>query len=155
VYIWHKQFFFPFTMLNQSPASRLFTFILAAAGLGLSATGRGADTSVSAAAWTKPAWLTDLSLGAKESYDDNVLAVSGLGMPEQSSWVNDLTLKFGLDLAPVFAAGSAVQAFSLVYQPDKSTYAQASTENNTSHRINDAFKGKVGNLSYSLDNAFL
>ena len=40
----------------------------------------GADAPAVAAgegAWQKPVWLTDLSLGVKESYDDNVF-VSGV-----------------------------------------------------------------------------
>src|SRR5277367_4830459 len=36
--------------------------------------GPAAETSLAAATgWTKPAWLSDLSLGVKESFDDNVL----------------------------------------------------------------------------------
>jgi len=60
---------------------------------------------------TKPAWLTDVSLGVKESYDDNVLSVSGNSLPEQSSWVNTVSLKVGVDLAPVLASGGAIQTF--------------------------------------------
>jgi opacity protein-like surface antigen len=102
-----------------------------------------------------PLWLTDLSLGVKESYDDNVLYVSGNGLPEQSSWVNTVSVKLGVDFAPLLAAGGAVQSLTLVYSPEKATYAQASAEDYTAHRINDLFKGKVGNLTYSLNNAFL
>ena len=104
---------------------------------------------------TKPAWLTDLSFADKESYDDNVLLVSGLGLPVQSSWVNTASFKLGLDFAPLLNAGSEVQAATFVYQPDRSVYSKASAENYTSHKINDLFKGKIGDFSYSLDNAFL
>src|ERR1700678_1427089 len=40
----------------------------------------GTVTDTSAAGftgWTKPSWLSDLSFGFKESYDDNILRVSG------------------------------------------------------------------------------
>lgn len=103
----------------------------------------------------KPAWLADLSISDKESYDDNVLVVSGQGMPEQSSWVNTASFKFGIDLAPVFADGDSIQSFSFVYQADGAVYAQDSAEDYTANRFNDLFKGKVGNFSYSLDNSFL
>ncbi len=103
----------------------------------------------------KPIWLTDLSVADKEWYDDNVLLVSGLGLPEQSSWVNDQSFKLGVDLAPVFAQGSTIQSFTIVYSLENANYAQASAENYTAHRLNDVFKGKSGNFSYSLDNAFL
>jgi hypothetical protein len=104
---------------------------------------------------TKPAWLTDVSLGVKESYDDNVLSVSGNSLPEQSSWVNTVSLKVGVDLAPVLASGGAIQTFSLVYQPDRVTYAQHSEESYTAHRFNTTLKGKSGAFTFSLDNAFL
>ncbi len=55
-------------------------FLFGVAGL-LSKT-YGADTpavSSGAASWQKPVCLTDLSLGVKESYDDNLLLLSGNG----------------------------------------------------------------------------
>ncbi|MEI7591072.1 MAG: hypothetical protein WCJ49_07170, partial [Deltaproteobacteria bacterium] len=41
----------------------------------------GASTSV----LNKPVWITELSIGLKESYDDNLLGVSGDGMPKSYS----------------------------------------------------------------------
>jgi hypothetical protein len=124
----------------------------AAALLVLPSPGRSADAQATA---KPPAWLTSLPFSDKESYDDNVLVVSGLGLPTQSSWVNTATFKIGIDLAPVIAAGPAVQSFSLTYTPERSWYAQASSEDNTTHKIADLFKGKISNFSYSLDNALL
>jgi len=100
-------------------------------------------------------WLTDLSLLGKESHDDNVLVVSGLGMPEQSSWVTDVTFRLGVDFAPLLNAGPALSSLTFVYQGERADYHDLPSENYTSHRLNDIFKGKLGNFSYSLDNAFL
>jgi hypothetical protein len=129
---------------------------------------RGADASATAGAvpasaapadvfdWTKPAWLSDLSIGFKESYDDNILRVSGNGLPLQSSWVDTFSMKLGFNLAPLVAADpGTIQVFSLVYQPDHVTYNQASSENYTANRFNATLKGKSGDLTFSLDNAFL
>jgi len=116
-----------------------------------------ADANPASPAGSAPslAWLTDLSLAVKESYDDNVLVVSGLGMPEQSAWVNTVSFKLGVDFAPLLAKSDGVQTLSLVYQPDKVTFAGDSAENYTAHRLNEGLKGKLGSLSYSLDNAFV
>jgi len=106
--------------------------------------------------WTKPAWLSDLSFGVKESYDDNILRVSGKGLPTESSWVDVLSLKLGLDLSSWLAADpGTIQAFSLIYQPDRVIYNQASSESFTAHRVNTLLKGKSGDLAFSFDDAFL
>jgi hypothetical protein len=105
--------------------------------------------------WSKPAWLSDLSLGVKESYDDNVLRVSGNGLPTESSWVDVLSLKLGFNLASVLADPGTFQTFSLVYQPDRATYSSASSENFTANRVNLVVNGKSGALSFGLDEAFL
>jgi len=55
----------------------------------------------------------------------------------------------------VLASGGAIQTFSLVYQPDRVTYAQHSEESYTAHRFNTTLKGKSGAFTFSLDNAFL
>ena len=52
-----------------------------------------ADAPKIESGWVKPNWLTELSAGAKESFDDNVLLVSGLGLPTQSSWLTTLSLR--------------------------------------------------------------
>jgi hypothetical protein len=106
--------------------------------------------------WSKPAWLSDLSLGVKESYDDNILRVSGNGLPTESSWVDVVSLKLGFNLAPLVSADpGTIQTFSLTYQPDKVTYDQASSENFTAHRLNAVLKGKSGDLSFNVNEAFL
>src|SRR5277367_67316 len=51
-------------------------------------TGPATDTSSAGfTGWAKPTWLSELSIGVKESYDDNVFRVSGIGLAPESSWV--------------------------------------------------------------------
>ncbi|MGD1031121.1 MAG: hypothetical protein ABSA05_08280 [Opitutaceae bacterium] len=138
------------------PTTRLVSLGAAAAVLVFSKTARADDPGAAVAGSSaKPVWLTDLSFSDKESYDDNVLVVSGQGMPEQSSWLNTASFKLGVDLAPVLADGNAVQSLAFAYQADRFFYAQAPAEDYTAHRFNELFRGKVGSFSYSLDNAFL
>ena len=119
--------------------------------------GTASDTSLAGfTGWAKPGWLTDLSLGIKESYDDNILRVSGNGLPVESSWVNVVSFKIGFDLSSfVAAAPGTIQAFTFVYQPDRATYSNASSEDFTAHRASMLLKGKSDNLSFSFDDAFL
>ncbi len=106
--------------------------------------------------WTKPAWLSDLSFGVKESYDDNLLRVSGKGLPTEASWVTVASLKLGLDLSSVVAADpGTIESFSVIYQPDRAQYSQAPSADFTAHRVNATLNGKTGNLRFSFDDAFL
>jgi hypothetical protein len=85
-----------------------------------------------------------------------VLRVSGNGLPTESSWVDVVSLKLGFNLASLVSAGpGTIQTFSLIYQPDKVTFDQASSENFTAHRVNAVLKGKSGDLSFSANEAFL
>ena len=131
-------------------------FLLGVAGL-LSKT-HGADASAvnsGAAAWQKPAWLTDLSLGVKESYDDNLLLVSGNGLTPVSSWVTTVSPKIGFNFAPLLGDQKALQTLSLVYSPDFNVYHAAPSQSYDAHKIGDTIKGQSGDFSYSLDNVFL
>lgn len=109
----------------------------------------------SASVWNKPVWMTGLSLELKEGYDDNLLGVSGDGMPKRHSWVTTVTPGIGLDLAPLINNRRALQVLSLNYEPAFATYSQASEENNIAHRIANKIKAKSENFSFSLDNSFL
>jgi hypothetical protein len=105
--------------------------------------------------WQKPAWLTDLGLGAKESYDDNVLGVSGKGMTPKSSWVSTVSPKVGFNFAPLLGDQKTLQMLSLVYSPDFNFYHGDPSQNYNAHKVGDSIKGKTGDFSFSLDNAFL
>ena len=134
----------------------LLLFAAVSAAFVLNATLRAADTAPAPANdWQKPAWLSDLAVSAKGTYDDNVLGVSGLGLPEKSSWVSSFSLKLGLNFVPLLDKGSAVKTFTLVYQPEKFSFDNFSSEDYTAHRLGVVLKGKSGNFTFSVDNAFL
>lgn len=99
-------------------------------------------------------WLTALSLTGREYYDDNVLVVSGLGMPVQSSWVTDVAFEGGVNFAPLIKTGPALSSLALDYNVERADYHQMTSENYTAHRLAQLLQGKLGNFSYSLSNAF-
>ena len=146
----------------QTKQTRTLSFILVAYSAILTLAGpcRAADGpstsagSPDASFWTKPDWLSELSFTAKESFDDNVLGVSGLGLPVQTSWVNDLSAKLGITLVPLIG-NKDFSALSLTYNPERYTYENASAENYTAHRVNGVVKWKSDNLSIGIDEAFL
>lgn len=105
--------------------------------------------------WQKPAWLTDLSLGVNESYDDNILLVPGNQMQPQSSWISTVSPKVGFDFALLLGNQSPFKTLSLVYAPEFNFYHNAPSESYDAHKINDAIKGAAGDFSFNLDNAFL
>jgi len=114
-----------------------------------------ATTTPVPAGWQKPAWLTDLAAGVKEGYDDNVLLVSGHGLPIQSSWFTSVSPKVGLNLAPWLGNPQTVQTLTLGYAPEVNLYHEAPVENYTAHKATLAAKVKDGDFSFGLDNAFL
>ena len=154
-------------ILLTSPATNLSmqtnrisvsVFVLTAASAVFSLTspcGAADAATISSAEWTNPAWLSELSVSDKESYDDNLLGVSGKALKPESAWVSSLSFKLGLNLMPLPDQNSAIKTFTLVYAPEKFWYDGNSAENYTSHRINSVIAGKSGNISFSLDNAFL
>jgi hypothetical protein len=109
----------------------------------------------SASVLSRPAWMTELSLELKESYDDNLLGVSGDGMPKSYSWITTVTPRIGLDFAPLINNQRVLQVLSLNYEPAFASYSQASEENNFAHRILNKIKAKSDNISFSLDNSFV
>ena len=110
----------------------------------------GASTSV----LNKPVWITELSIGLKESYDDNLLGVSGDGMPKSYSWITTISPKIGMDFASLIKSQSVLKVLSLNYEPDFTTYSQASEESNTAHRILNKIKANSENIFFTFDNSF-
>ena len=140
--------------MKNKPAS-VSEFILAAVSAVFALPLAGQAANPAPADWQKPAWLGDLSLGVKESYDDNVLGVSGNGLSPQTAWVSDVALKLGFNLVPLLGEQNAVQTLAFVYQPDFVSYDGASAENYDAHRFITTLKGKSGQISFSFDNTLL
>jgi len=129
--------------------------LLPLASVGLAQNSAAPAPAATANGWQKPAWLTDLSAGVKESYDDNVLMVSGDGMKAKSSWISTVSPKVGVNVAPLLGHQTTLSALTLVYAPDFAALHNFPSESYDAHKISDSVKGKTGDLSYSLDNAFL
>ena len=126
-------------------------------GFTLKMSGADLATPGNSSGFIKPAWLTDLSLGVKESYDDNILLVAGEnpGLQPQSSWITTVSPKVGFNFAPLLGKQTTLQTLSLVYAPDFAMYHDASSESYNAHRLGNTIKGKVDDFSFLLDNAFL
>jgi opacity protein-like surface antigen len=105
--------------------------------------------------WQKPAWLTDLSLAAREGYDNNVLLVSGLGLPQQYSWITTVSPRLGFDFAPLWTSQHVLKTFTFLYAPDFNIYHNAPDETYEAQRFVDSVRATAGPVSLSLDNAFL
>ena len=117
--------------------------------------------------FTKPAWLTDCSLGIKESYDDNVF-LSGVAHPpaytlpagsvaalkDRASWITTVSPKVGVNFAPLIGATN-LSVLSLAYAPDLAIYHDQSSESYNAHRLLAAVKVKTEPVSFSADNNFV
>ena len=133
----------------------------------------GADTAAVAsgpAAWQKPAWLADLSVGVKEGYDDNVFlsGVSSQYLPpvytvppgsvaaleNRWSWVTTISPKVGVNFVPLLEKQTLLQTLSLAYTPDFVIYHDQTSESYDAHRFSAAIKGKTDALSFGLDDTF-
>jgi opacity protein-like surface antigen len=102
----------------------------------------------------KPAWLTDLSLAVKESYDNNIFLVSGDGATETDSWITSVSPKLGFNLAPLLGDAKTLQVLGFAYSPEFVVFHNADSEDFTAHRLANTFKGKVGAFSFNLENGF-
>jgi hypothetical protein len=105
--------------------------------------------------FTRPPWLADLSLGVKEGFDNNLLGVSGYGLRPKGSMFTTVSPKVGFDFLPLLGEEKTFSALSFSYTPDYSIYYNAPQENYDAHKFNNAIKGKSGDFSFNLDNAFL
>jgi hypothetical protein len=117
----------------------------------------------------KPAWLGDLSLTLKESYDDNVFlagaapralppsynvpAGSVAALRDESSWVTTVSPKIGFNATP-FAGADLWKALSLTYAPEFSFYHDTSSETFQAHRFLVSAKAKAEAYSFSFDDTF-
>jgi len=118
---------------------------------------QSAGQSSSFLAWQlkKPSWLTDLSVGFREMYDDNVLMVSGDGpLKPKSSLVSVVTGKVGFNFAPLLGNQTAFQLVGLSYVPEFDIYHNSPDETFNAHRLTESVKGKVGSISFNAENTF-
>lgn len=102
----------------------------------------------------KPSWLTELSLGVKEGYDNNLYFSDVGALSHRESWVTTLSPRIGVNFAPLLPAQPALQVLSVGYTPDVAVYHEETTENYQAHRVATSLKGQAGALSYNLENGF-
>ncbi len=116
-----------------------------------------------------PAWLTDLSVGVRQSYDDNVFLAgadaqylpkkyvvppgSVAALKDLSSWVTTVSPKVAINVAPLLG-GENLDVLSLSYAPEFANYYDTPSENYNAQRFGTAIKGHVGAFSLCLDNNF-
>jgi opacity protein-like surface antigen len=100
-------------------------------------------------------WLTDLSFGARESYDDNILLVSGNGLQPHASWITTISPRLGFNFAPLTGEDSPYKALTFVYTPDINIYHDAPQESYDAQRVNDLFKIVDDSFTFTLTNSFL
>jgi hypothetical protein len=135
-----------------------------------------ADTSSGldrAPAWglplQKPAWLTDLSVGVRQSYDDNVFLAgadskylppaytvppgSAVALRDISSWVTTVSPKVAVNLAPLLGAQN-LESLSFSYAPDFAEYYDTPSEDNSAHRFGTAIKARAESFSLAVENNF-
>jgi hypothetical protein len=131
-----------------------------------------ATPALTKSAITKPNWLTDFSLGVKETYDDNVYlegnnskstgwpadysAPNGFTAAEKdkASFITTISPKIGFNFAPLIGDQTVLKSLTLAYSPDFNYYHSASTESYDAHRIITGAKIKYDSFSASIDNTF-
>ena len=143
----------------KNTKTKIYSGLIVFGVAGLLAKTHGADSPAGdsgSAAWQKPTWLTDLGLGTKESYDDNLLGVSGNGLTPKSSWITTISPKVGFNFAPLLDdQKKTLQTLSLIYAPDFNFFHDDSSQNYNAHKLGEAIKSKIGDFTFTLDNAFL
>ena len=114
----------------------------------------------------KPTWLTDCSVGIKESYDNNVF-LSGVNNPPPTtapagsvvalkncySWITTVSPKVGINFSPIIGATN-LPILSLAYAPDVAVYHDQTSESYTAHRVLASVKAKTDPATFSADNIF-
>ena len=115
--------------------------------------------------FSKPSWLSELSLDVEECYDSNVYlsgvdhqfvppsfaapSGSAVARKDRSSFVTTVSPRIGLDLTPLFGGGKTLQVFSLAYEPSFAIYHGESDESNDAHRLISELK--AGGDSFFFD----
>lgn len=121
--------------------------------------------------FVKPAWLTELSIGFREGYDNNVFASgvdpkyypgtykgpfpgSVLAEKNHGSFFETLSPKVAIDLAKLLGDDSVVKALAFSYAPDFVFYNSAPSESYIAHRLASTIAAKCDDFSFQLDEGF-
>jgi hypothetical protein len=139
---------------------------LTAAGIILSgAWNINAAETTNTNSFQRPAWLTEASVGVKESYDNNVF-LSGANVPntvpagfvaavkDRSSWITTASPKVDVNFAPLLGDEKTLQVLSLAYAPDFVTFHDQDSESYNAQKFSTALKAGTDSVSVSADNNF-
>ncbi|HEX9045633.1 MAG TPA: hypothetical protein VF988_01285 [Verrucomicrobiae bacterium] len=113
----------------------------------------------------RPAWLTEASLGVKESYDNNVF-LAGASTPfvytvppgsvaalkDHASWITTVSPKVDFNFAPLLGDQKNLQILSLAYAPEFAIYHDQDSESYKAHKFSAAVKGGADWFTVSADN---
>ena len=119
----------------------------------------------------RPAWLTEVSLGFREGYDNNVflsgleprnyptgylgpIPGSVLAARNQGSFFETISPKVAMDLAKLLDPDCVLKTLAFSYAPDFVFYNNAPSESYIAHRIGSTLAAKCDDLSFQLDEAF-
>jgi hypothetical protein len=124
-----------------------------------------ANENTSTNSFQRPAWLTEASVGVKESYDNNVF-LSGANvantvpagfvaaLKDRSSWVTTASPKIDVNFAPLLGDQKTLHTLSLAYAPDFVTYHDQDSESYNAQKISAALKAGTDAFSISADDSF-
>ena len=138
----------------------LATSLILVTGFSTLATERPVDFS-------KPAWLTECSLGLKESYDNNVF-LSGVNHPpaytvpagsvaalkDAASWITTVSPKIGVNFASLWGATNGQPQLALTYAPDFVLYHDQTSESYNAHRLLTTAKAGNDFATVNAENQF-
>lgn len=116
-------------------------------------------------------WLSEVSFGIKESYDNNVF-LSGVdskflpaayvvppgsvsALKDEGSWITALSPRIGVNCAPLLSDQNFFKTLSLVYAPDLVMYHDQRSEDYNAHRLLTAINGATETVSFNAENNFL
>jgi len=115
----------------------------------------------------RPVWLPELSVGVKESYDNNIFE-SGVSIPpaysvptgsvaalkDVSSWITAVSPRVDINLAPLKGDLKFFRALDVAYVPDFVIYHDQDSESYNAQRFSTVLKAVSDPVSISADNVF-
>jgi hypothetical protein len=144
-----------------------FTIFAAVSFLVASSFRGHADAALQTNSFQRPAWLSEASLGIKETYDNNIFesgatvplhyavpAGSVAALKDVSSWITTVSPKVEINFAPLLGDQKIFKTLSLGYAPDFSIYHDKDSESYNAQKFLTAVKAGTESISLAADNSF-
>jgi hypothetical protein len=116
----------------------------------------------------KPVWLSEISIGIREGYDNNVYLGNRyntvpasvpigatVALPKVGSEVTTISPKLGINFIPLLGEQSFLKVLSLTYAPDFVNYSATPSQNYNAHRLSTTIAGGADAFSFKLDESFV